>query len=243
MVPWGWTALAVGGACAFVLLCDIALRGYHQRSAAMDVVWPLTALYLGPLGAWLYLRHARPATARWVSRHPEDVGGTVVGAPRGTAADHCGAWGAVCLLASLAGGGLAQLLSPTPVLPLEPEQAVSLAALGIGDLALACLFGLVFRRLSHEQSAARRTLVRIAAFQLPVLACIAVKPPPVPAVAGSTSSARRVAPDSGRSRRRIPRLLGRGWVATPIDGCAARRDDPRMAPGMGADARAMIRSL
>ena len=190
MVPWGWTALAVGGACAFVLLCDIALRGYHQRSAAMDVVWPLTALYLGPLGAWLYLRHARPATARWVSRHPEDVGGTVVGAPRGTAADHCGAWGAVCLLASLAGGGLAQLLSPTPVLPLEPEQAVSLAALGIGDLALACLFGLVFRRLSHEQSAARRTLVRIAAFQLPVLACIAVNrllfqqspdPPPAPA--------------------------------------------------------------
>lgn len=189
----GWTALLLGSACALALLCDIALRGYHQRSAAMDVVWPLTALYLGPLAAWLYLRHARPATARWVNGHPDRPAER--SGPRGAwaAFEHVGACGAGCLLGSVAGAVLVHRLAPAPLSSLEPRQAVSLVVLACADVALACVLGLAFQRLSAEQRARTspaRMLASVLVFQVAVLACIVVnrlvlrdspQPPPVPA--------------------------------------------------------------
>jgi hypothetical protein len=182
----GWIALGLGAGCALALLCDIALRGHHQRTAAMDVVWPLMALYLGPLAAWLYVRHARPATRRWMNGQPDEAQGPEPSA----SAEHIGACGAGCLLGTVAAAGIVQLLSPAPVLPLEPDQTVSLLALAIADLSLAGALGLAFQRLSSAERDARRSLATVAMFQAALLACTVFnrlvlsdspQPPPVAA--------------------------------------------------------------
>ena len=56
-----YVAIAVASA-AFVAF-DIFGRGNRQASMAMDVVWPASALYLGPLAVWLYGRWGRRAHA------------------------------------------------------------------------------------------------------------------------------------------------------------------------------------
>ena len=49
--------------CAALIALDI-LRGYRQQMAIMNVVWPITALYAGPLAVWGYLRVGRLHTER-----------------------------------------------------------------------------------------------------------------------------------------------------------------------------------
>jgi hypothetical protein len=52
-------SLAVAVACAAWIVVDM-LRGRRQPMAIMHVVWPVTALYAGPLGLWAYWRWGRP---------------------------------------------------------------------------------------------------------------------------------------------------------------------------------------
>ncbi|MGH7582951.1 MAG: DUF4396 domain-containing protein [Gemmatimonadales bacterium] len=62
MPPWitalAWISLAVCGACAVIIVTDIA-AGHRQRMWIMNVVWPVTALYAGPLALWMYRAWAR----------------------------------------------------------------------------------------------------------------------------------------------------------------------------------------
>lgn len=46
-------SLGVAVACAAWIVVDM-LRGQRQSMAIMHVVWPVTALYAGPLGLWAY---------------------------------------------------------------------------------------------------------------------------------------------------------------------------------------------
>ena len=55
-----WLSLAAGLLCAAVVLGDL-LRGRRQAMWIMNLVWPLTMLYAGPLGLWLYWRAGRAA--------------------------------------------------------------------------------------------------------------------------------------------------------------------------------------
>lgn len=57
-------SLGFAVACTLVIALDIAL-GRRQSMAIMNLVWPITALYSGPLGLWAYWRHGR------ASRHGE----------------------------------------------------------------------------------------------------------------------------------------------------------------------------
>ncbi len=50
-----WISLACAFLCTGLIVVDIFVRGYRQHVWIMDVVWPLTALYSGPLG-WLAYR-------------------------------------------------------------------------------------------------------------------------------------------------------------------------------------------
>ncbi len=88
-------------------------------------------------------------------------------------------------------------------------------------------------------------LASVLVFQVAVLACIVVnrlvlrdspQPPPVPA--------QWLAIQVGLTLGYVV-VLGRGWVATPIDAWPERRDDPAMAPclTMGTDARAILRAV
>lgn len=54
-----WISLAAAFASAAMILYDIFGRGHRQRMWIMEPVWPVTALYLGPLGWWAYRRWGR----------------------------------------------------------------------------------------------------------------------------------------------------------------------------------------
>lgn len=48
-------------------LFDIFGRGNRQSSVALDVVWPVAAMYLGPFAVWMYVRWGRPRAASTVT--------------------------------------------------------------------------------------------------------------------------------------------------------------------------------
>ena len=48
----GWISVASAFVCAAEIALDVFVRGYRQHVWIMNVVWPLTALYSGPLGSW-----------------------------------------------------------------------------------------------------------------------------------------------------------------------------------------------
>ncbi len=56
VLAWAFVTLAV--VCALFIAFDIA-QGRRQRMWIMNVVWPVTALYAGPLGLWVYFRLGR----------------------------------------------------------------------------------------------------------------------------------------------------------------------------------------
>ncbi len=53
-----WAYLGLAFLCAAVILYDVYGRGYRQRVRVMEAVWPITALYFGPLALLLYYRWA-----------------------------------------------------------------------------------------------------------------------------------------------------------------------------------------
>jgi hypothetical protein len=90
-----WASVGLGVLSALVILADI-IAGHWQHMAVMNVVWPVTGLYAGPLAVWAYFAVGRLSTHRAVQeakeRHEEPP------AKRkpfwqavGVAATHCGA--------------------------------------------------------------------------------------------------------------------------------------------------------
>jgi Domain of unknown function (DUF4396) len=88
-------ALWVAFACAAVIIIDL-LAGHMQKMWIMDIVWPVTALYSGPLGLWAYYRIGRLTTKSKVERakkEGEHNRGQRKAMPEvvAVAATHCGA--------------------------------------------------------------------------------------------------------------------------------------------------------
>ncbi len=94
--PWlvvlAWVALGAAFVSAAVIVVDIYGRRYRQRMTIMETVWPVTALYFGPLAVWMYFRFGRPNSRRWLQQRglqrPPDKPGwatTAIGV------SHCGA--------------------------------------------------------------------------------------------------------------------------------------------------------
>ncbi len=57
-----WAYLAFCSGCALFVITDL-VRGNHQKMWVMNLVWPITAMYTGPLGVWLYIRTRALSTA------------------------------------------------------------------------------------------------------------------------------------------------------------------------------------
>jgi hypothetical protein len=76
-VSWIWLGLVVASAAAVVF--EIRVRGRRQEPKAMEWIWPLSALYLGPL--------AIPVLRRFGTSDPQDLTTTTVrsGLPGGVA--------------------------------------------------------------------------------------------------------------------------------------------------------------
>ncbi len=66
-VSWVFVGLALF--CAAAILYDVYGRGYRQRTSVMSVVWPITALYFGPLALPAYYRWGRPRSEKWQKEH------------------------------------------------------------------------------------------------------------------------------------------------------------------------------
>ena len=81
-----WVSLAAGFASAGAVVYDVYGRGLRQPMRVMEVVWPITALYLGPLGWLAYARLGRPRKQE--HEEPEWHGFAI-------SAFHCGAGCAV----------------------------------------------------------------------------------------------------------------------------------------------------
>jgi len=132
-----WLSLATAFASCAIVLFDIFVRHNRQRMRVMELVWPITALYAGPLAYWAYLRYGRlnsPAFQKRNGVRPE-YGGTVSAA---IAVSHCGAG---CTLGDILGEWL--------VFAFGFELAgISLWPELIADFVLAFLLGIAFQYFS-----------------------------------------------------------------------------------------------
>jgi hypothetical protein len=55
----GAVSIGLAAVCSLAIAIDI-LAGRRQVMAVMNLVWPITALYLGPIGLWAYWTMGRP---------------------------------------------------------------------------------------------------------------------------------------------------------------------------------------
>jgi hypothetical protein len=124
-------SLAIAVLCALIIAIDI-LRGHRQPMWIMNVVWPITALYAGPLGLWAYFSIGRRSAHQAMHEAPPKPAWQSVG----LATTHCGSG---CTLGDLVAEGL--LL---PFLPLALFGHRIFAAWAV-DFVLAFLFGIAFQ--------------------------------------------------------------------------------------------------
>ena len=83
-----WVSLTTAALSAVAVLVDVFVRGYRQRMGVMEAVWPITTLYLGVLGLWLYWRVGRRTSPRYEAEHgPTELPHWV---RVGIASTHCG---------------------------------------------------------------------------------------------------------------------------------------------------------
>jgi|SRR5690348_514512 hypothetical protein len=134
-----WVSLGSAFACALAIALDLA-GGHRQHMWIMNLVWPITALYAGPLALWAYFKvgrlssHHRMQIAKARGEKPasqrKPFWQTV-----GVADSHCGAG---CTLGDIAGGWIVFMGTfEIAGMSLWPEY--------IADYALAFTFGIVFQ--------------------------------------------------------------------------------------------------
>ncbi|HEY1808768.1 MAG TPA: DUF4396 domain-containing protein [Acidobacteriaceae bacterium] len=172
-----WLYIAICLACALALAIHTLLR--PQKMAIMGVVWPITALYLGPFAVWMYgkaLPFTRkgptsPAMKAAVSRHKDDPPTLF---QNSIAVFHCGA-----------GCSLGDLIAESIVPALGIAFAGAFGSKLILDFAFAYILGIVFqyftivpmRGLSFGKgiiAAARADTISIALFEVGMFAWMAV---------------------------------------------------------------------
>jgi len=60
LIVLSWAALTISFASAAWIIADIYGGGYRQRMTVMEAVWPVTALYFGPVAVVAYRAWGRP---------------------------------------------------------------------------------------------------------------------------------------------------------------------------------------
>lgn len=128
-----WVSLGVAFLSAAAILWDLYVRGHRQQMRVMEAVWPVTALYFGPLAWFAYRRWGRPNSAA-VSSEPR------YGLPVSTAigVSHCGAG---CTLGDIAGAFVVFALG-------WELLGLALPAEYIVAFALAYVLGIAFQYFS-----------------------------------------------------------------------------------------------
>ena len=123
-------AVVLGLGSAGLILWEILVRGQRLSMPVMEVVWPVTALYLGPLAVLWFRRWRRLAGSPSPERSMHDATTLAV--------THCGAG---CTLGDIAGSFVVFMLGLSIAgLALWPELAI--------DFVLAFSLGIVFQYLT-----------------------------------------------------------------------------------------------
>jgi hypothetical protein len=135
-------ALVIAGISCLIILLDI-LAGHLQRMWIMNLVWPITALWGGPVALWMYFKIGRLSTRQAMQRAkkegrepPAKAKSFPLSVIAGTT--HCGAG---CSVGDLVAEWFVVLVPLT----LFGEKVFGTWAL---DFALAFLFGIVFQYLT-----------------------------------------------------------------------------------------------
>jgi hypothetical protein len=132
-----WVALGLGFASALVIAADIVVLGNRQHMAIMDVAFPLTALYLGPIALWAYFARGRRMSRKRMHMHGAQMneGARDSWWQVSLSDTHCGAG---CALGDIGGEWIVWATGWT----------IASTALGpeyILDLPLAWAFGILFQ--------------------------------------------------------------------------------------------------
>jgi hypothetical protein len=129
-----WISLASAFVCTGLIAADIFVRGNRQHVWIMDVVWPLTALYSGPLGWLAYRRWGRLSSPRY-RQHAGARGHYPFSVSVAISDTHCGA-----------GCGLGDVISEWVLYAVSATIAgVALWPEYVADFALAFVFGIAFQ--------------------------------------------------------------------------------------------------
>jgi hypothetical protein len=147
-----WISLAAGFSTAGVIVFDIYGRRLRQPMRVMEAVWPIIALFLGPLGWFAYARLGRPRNTGSSGRSEEAEFAAWQGVA--VSATHCGAGCALGdIIAEWAVFGAALTIAGATI---WPEYLI--------DFALAYVFGIAFQYFAikpmNESLSRRAALVR-----------------------------------------------------------------------------------
>lgn len=169
-----WASLASAFATAGCIIYDIYGHGYRQKMSVMEAVWPVTALYFGPLAWWGYRRWGRLSSSRHLREtRAEAAYGEPVSVAIGVS--HCGAG---CTVGDIIGAWVVlalgwQLLGLA--LPVEYIADFTLAlSLGIAFqyFAIAPMRGLGFR--DGLVAAFKADVLSLTAFEIGLFGWMAV---------------------------------------------------------------------
>ncbi|HWR16454.1 MAG TPA: DUF4396 domain-containing protein [Terriglobales bacterium] len=177
-----WVYLGLCTAIALWIVFDI-LSGRRQRMWIMHLVWPITAMYFGPVAAWLYVRSrpvsvaSSPRPDEHTKEHMQQMEPT---REQVSIADfHCGAG---CTIGDILGeGGLFLIGGSVATFVAGSEFATKLVV----DFVLAYALGIFFqyftivpmRGLSPGKgilAAMRADTISIAAFEIGMFAWMAL---------------------------------------------------------------------
>jgi hypothetical protein len=173
-----WLYLSVCFCCAGIIAYDIALNRRRQPMGVMNFVFPITALYLGPVALALYWRWARSAIA---GPH-----GTHEPAPPDERARP--GWGTIAIEVSHCGAGctLGDVISEFGIFGLGLTIAgLALGAEYVGDYVLALAFGIVFQYFAIAPmrglglkdgliAAAKADVISLTAFEIGLFGWMAI---------------------------------------------------------------------
>jgi hypothetical protein len=66
-------ALGLGFASALVIVADMVVLGNWQHMAIMDIAFPLTALYMGPIALWAYFARGLRMSRKRMHMHAAGI--------------------------------------------------------------------------------------------------------------------------------------------------------------------------
>lgn len=136
LVILSWVSLSIAGLAALEILWDVYGRRHRQKMGVMEAVWPVTALYWGPVASVAYRRWGLPKSERWVKEQGLDEPPQTPG------------WSSVALGVSHCGAGctLGDIIAETFVFLVGLEIAGrALWPEFISDYLLALLLGIAFQ--------------------------------------------------------------------------------------------------